>query len=609
MGGSLIADVLGNAAKSVSEGVIGKELGTSMAKEAPITRGLFQDKTIFNIHPQAAALHQLGESVYEPIRHKVETAAVQAAKAGRPLTDNFGNPIIEPSDIIRHAHDAAYKETYGKNGWRIQAALKAVERDKGANHAQVLADTLHIKFHQEQPTPSLDLKGKIHANLTPLQRDLAHNYKEKELEPFIARNSKYKEGGSWERKIATGQRVLAYKAAIIHAATAATNIAYSDGYWQLFKLGATMWGPGREGAVNNILNANNISNLWMDAYKEELAFKHGVISKYAPGSVGEFLHKNIMLPGLQSVRRESILWSALAGKRAAEVAAKKLQIGDTKWATEAFKELHIDPKKIASQGFQLGPEDIDKAYFHGADKRIMLSPYDATPSLWRQSPYLRQMKAFSGYVTKQGDFYRSVFMRQLRQGDYIGIARNLANISLVFPLVGASVYEIDRLLTGRDWDDPEKHMENRANALPIGHLYHEVEGDNDPQNWAKTSMNTVDMLSKLAAFGGVTGYLRGANRANLIEEMAPPWERVGSTFVQDAFKASTTDSRHKDAWKPVVRDTLDDLLAPLGVGEMTAHKLLPTKKESAIKKSHRLRHGKKGGGESMNPLSYNNEQY
>jgi hypothetical protein len=296
----------------------------------------------------------------------------------------------------------------------------------------------------------------------------------------------------------------------------------------------------------------------------------------------------MFIPGMANARRRGLEIAAQTGKVVAEEAAYRLQKGDTKYALQVFKRLDIDPAKIVEQKFQLHPEDIQKAYYHGANNTVFLDPYDNTPTFWRQSPLFRGIKAFSGYTAKQSEFLRNTLMDQVRAGDHIGVARTVATWSLAVPLIGATLAEFDRLRHGEDWDAPGKHWFNRMDATVAGQTFDYATGRKQAPI-PKTVYNEIYLLSYLSAWGNATGYLRGANRASLAGRLLPPEIRQGVQLGQNAMKATTYDSKkHKDAAKPLGRDLLSDIPS-MGMGTIASHIILPTRKELAKNKIHRPR--------------------
>lgn len=597
-----VADASAKIGAKIGSSRLGGTIGARVASmgddfsksiESGLYKKVFAPQRAFEDNPYAKDIWTDYNNTYKPKVNKYISEGTQVAKA-----TGSTKPV---EDIYRDAHKKASLETFGPNRVTIQSMLKHVEKTQGKNRADILADHFNIEFKEEQ------MKTGNKAGLSGFDADMRKSVDGGS--GFETPPSPYKGRKGYENTISSLRATLAYKAAPIHMANTLLNVATNDGLVALGKTLNQVWNPSnRAGAEQQLLASNAISELWMNPYREKAKFDAGVISKYAPGSVGEFLHRNMFIPGMSAVRHESIMMGAQSGKLMAEEAVQHLQAGNEKWALPALHDLGLDANKIKRNNFQLDQEDIDKAFYHGANNRVFLDPYDATPTFWKQSPLWRSMKAFTGYITKQSAFERNTIMRQYRQGDFIGIARNIALKSLVYPIVGSTIYEFDRLLSGEDWDDPAKHYENRIEATPAGVAVDLLTGRNEAVNSAKTAMNTIDMLGRLGVWGGTTGYIRGMNRANLAQHILPPEVNVGVQLAQDSIKAAHYDSdKHKGNLEPLERDLLSDMPS-LGLGAIASHKLVPTRAEQnagKLKKFHR----QKRAVESSNPLNATDFKY
>lgn len=598
MGGfyNSVARLAGEGAEKIASTFGAKaapEIGEAI--ESGVYKKLLQPARSFEDHPYAARIYQDYHNEYKPRVEKYKSIGTQQASAfptGHPNAPSIG-------DITKQAHKRAALEVFGPNRVRIQSMLKNVEATQGKNRADVLADHFNILFQEEARTSGPNRMSQFDADMRG-----GYGKKQTSAEGIETPTSPYKgksEEG-WERNIGRIRATLAYKAAPIHMANTLLNVATSDGGIALLKTMNQIWNPSnRAGAEAQLLTSNAISEMWLNPYKEKLAFDASKIKQYAPGGVGEFIHKNMFIPGMSNVRYESIMMGAQAGKTMAEEAAAHLAQGNKKFALPALRELGLDPAKLAAQNYQMLPDDIEKAYYHGANNRVFLDPYDKTPTFWRQSPLWRSMKAFTGYVSSQGAFERRTLVRQYKQGDFIGIARNIALKSMVYPLVGSTIYEVDRLASGEDWDDPAGHLGSRLEATPAGMIYDAVAGKERSASAAKTALNTLDMIAKLATFGNGAGYLRGASRASLAQHVLPPEANVAIQLGQDAMKATHYDANHKKAADPLMRDILSDIPS-LGLGSMASHKLVPTRAEESRNNPKKFRRTKPKA-DSWNPFN------
>lgn len=564
--------------------------------EKGVYRGVYNPARTFEAHPMAKQVYEDYTQIYKPKVSKYET---ELAK-----TQQSSGQAINLNANTKAASKRASDEVFGPKRVIIQNMLKRVERDKGKNLADVMSNHFNVLFEEPAQQEGTSRMSKFNA-------DMRGGFGKKNLNPekeIETPTSPYKSRNAAEDVIGKARSTLAFKAAPIHLANTLGNIATEGGLKNLAQTLYNVWGPSSQGNVARLMASDAVSQIYLDPIKEFQSFQSGRISKYAPGSVGEFIHRNMYIPGMSMVRRQNLIIGAESGRLLAQEAAEHLKAGNTKFGIPALKRLGIEPAKIIQQGYQLHPEDISQAYFHGSNNTAFLDPYDATPTFWRQSPTWRTVKAFSGYITKQVEFEKKVILKQYKQGDFVGIARNIALKSLAYPLVGATLYEFDRLLTGSDWDDPAKHLENRYDATPAGQLYHMATGTNDPASSAKTTLNTIDMIARLGVFGNTTGYIRGANRASLGERFLPPELNIGIQLFQDMDKAAHYDSNHPNAAKPLARDVLSDVPS-LGLGSVLAHKIVPTRKEEQKDKLQKY-HKTKQKPESDNLFNYTgNDNY
>lgn len=562
--------------------------------ERGLYHGIFKPERAFDFTPSSKLL---GETYYGPYKQTVEKLTSEGVQRAKATGSN-----IDPNEITKAAKMQASSAVFGQNRSGIQAVLKDVERKAGKNKADILADNLNVLF-QEAPLQQGIRKGQSQFDI-----DMAKSGKGIGEEGFNTPATKYRPPNNIERNLNKFKSTLAYKAAIPHAVTN-LNILTSDGFRAYFHTLDEVFNPAtRKGAESQLLASNAISEAWMAPYREKAAFDNGFISKFAPGSVGEFVHKNMYIPGMSAVRYQHLVMGAQAGKFVAQEAAGHLANGDTKWALPALRELGLDAAKLKSQNFQLASEDIEKAFYHGADHRVFLDNNKQTPLFWRRSPLFRSMHAFTGYISNQWAFERATMTRQWQQGDAIGIARNLALKATVYPIVGASIYEMERLLTGQDWDNPGQHLENRVEATPLGAAYDAISGKENSVKSAKVALNTIDMLSHLGVWGTTTGYIRGASRAKLAQQIGGPLTGVASQILEDTYKAIHTDTKHPHASDPLMRDLLTDFPS-LGLGGNMAKKFYPTRAEQNKNKPHKIRITRKPKAESSNPLNADEAPY
>jgi hypothetical protein len=561
--------------------------------ESGLYHAVFKPEAAFKDIPAANKLWEAYKGPYKELVNKHTAEGVSLA-----IKTGSNQPIHEiESEARKKASDAVF----GPKHQVIQGVLKHVEKTVSKNRADIISDHLNILFN-EAP-----IKGGPNEGKSSFDVDMRGSKKNPDA-GFAGPTSKYRDSSESfiEKTAKVHQAILAYKAAIPHLASN-LNILISDGFSTYAKALATNFGPGRKAAEAMVLSSNALSEVWVNGYREKQAFEAGIIHQFAPGSVGEFIHRNMYIPGMQRVRYETLMMSAHASKFAAEHAIEELKAGNTRYALPMFKELGLDHNKIAAQGYQLAPDDIQKVYYHGTDTRAFLSQKDNRSIISQRSPIFRIAGAFHNYVASQSKFLRATFKRQYEQGDFVGIGRNIALLSMAFPVLGATIYESERLLSGNDWDDPAGHLEKRVEATPAGMAYDAVTGKNNATSGAQAALATIENLSHLASFGVATGYIRGATRSHLANQILGPDANMLVQGLEDVQKALHTSNKKPDAWKPLARDIMSDTPS-LGLGQIAAHRLLPTKTEEARGKPKKFRRSRPKP-EDNNPFNATDFKY
>jgi hypothetical protein len=601
-----ISEDVGKYLAEVIESASGKIIKEASEHAPVIMKTLLSpERTFENAGPAAKDLWAVHKTQFVPKQNQIESAIAKAAKDPTAPMHPTIHPImaaliaehgaaIPTGAIHKAAMEAASTQVYGPNRFLIQGVLKHIAKDN-MNQADMISDDFHVMFKEEIPE---------RGGYTQFSKDMAIKRGEEPgyvtpKSPYTGRDKYGVEKGS--RFI---RRTLTYGAAPVHAAAAGVNMAIEYGRWNTFKSAMEIFGPGE--AEANLLASNSIAELYIAPMREREQSDAGLLHKFMPGSVGAWLHANIMFaPGLNYTRRKSIEVAANLGKRMAEEAAERLQKGDTKYALTAFKKLDIDPAKVIEQGYKLAPEDIQKAYYHGANNTVFLDPTDNTPTFWRQSPWFRGVRAFSSFISKESEYLRAKLMDHVRRGDFIGLARTMSKLSLDVPLIGATLLEFDRIRHGEDKGHRMQSWADRAETSIPGQLFDRATG-RKAKPISKSMYNQIYLMAEIGAWGNTTGYLRGANRQNLLERAAPPEVRLGAQYIGDIARATKYDSRHKDAVKPLLRDTLSDIPS-LGAGTLASHMIFPTKAELAKNKPHRPRRSRnpKKDPNSWDPRDFN----
>jgi len=562
--------------------------------EHAIYTKMFADHRAFDDIPAAKALFDIHQKVYEPKVNQYKNELLKTLQQGvsAPVHPRFVPHItgqLAANDVTRVATKTAQEEVFGKNRSAIQAVVRHVADTKGMNRANILSDILNTMYKEEPIKPGSFNEGK-----SSLDVDLRRKGGKDDIDNAVhTKLSPYRRVTDAEGVVNKARSLIAYKAALPHSVTAFLNAATEHGVINAVKSFNDAFGPGAKGKETALFVSNAISEFFETSVREEYAFKQSKISKYMPNSAGEFIHRNFFQPGMSYTRKQNLKIGAYSGKRLAEEAAGLLAAGKKiKWATEAFRKMDLDINKIASQGWQLHPEDIQKAYYHGANNLAFLNPKGNTPAFWRQSPYFRAMNSFTGFIANQAAFERRVLREQWQSGDAAGIARNIVIKTLAYPVVGSMIYEAGRLAFGADWDDPGKHLRARLENTPAGVIVDKLAGKENNASSLEILENTLDMASHIGALGQFAQTMRDTNRSELYRKFIPPEANMALQLGQDAFgkgKAIHTDSAHPHAADALKRDLLNDTLLPFGVGQILSHMIYPTKKERDKKNYHRYK--------------------
>lgn len=573
------------------------------AVEHGVYRGIFADHRAFADIPAAKALWDAHTKEVLP---RINKYTSEAAETQLKLPSNLRQPSHK---IESTATQRAMSEVYGPHNEAIQSVIHHVKNNHGENRAQVLSDILNILYKQEKldPTSYTGSNPKYakylvdNEGLSSLDVDL----RRKGNNQVFTKPSKYERSSDRANKFSKVRQLIAYGAAVPHALGGAhLGIATDAGLMHAVRAFNDAFGPGSAAKESALLASNVVSEFKITELKQEEAFRAGKISQYAPGSVGQFIHRNMLQPGMPFTRRQNLKMGAFAGKNWAEEAAQNLAHGKrVEYSRYVLKTLGIDEAKIATQKFQLAPEDIDKAYYHGANHFSYLGAKTNTPSFWKQSPWLRATNAYMGYVANQSAFERRVMQAQISRGDMLGLARNLAIKSIAYPVIGATIYEIAKLRLGMDWDDPWQHYKNNAEDTPAGLLLSKLTGQDRIQEDNLEMLNhTIEMMSHVGAFGQMTSVIRDTNRSELGRKFYPPEANMAIQVGEDAFKAGHVDSNHPHAADPLGRDVINDTLLPFGAGQILSHMILPTKKEQDKNKYHRFKRTK-AKQQTLNPFN------
>ena len=466
--------------------------------------------------------------------------------------------ITPPHEIHVNARNSARQIVFGKNDQLLAGAIKAAEQEHGQNKAQTMVDRLGIYFHEKAfPTG----KGQTSSTLVG---NLGRNTATKDL-PFTS--SKYQPPSELERNVMKATTAsLAYKAGLAHLSTP-LNMLISQNITSFGKAMGVLFGHNYAGTKAALIATDSIGHALAEEYQQAYQFRNGMIAKYAPGSIGEFISKNWMVPGLTAVRQRSMIAAAYQGGIVAKEAAHELIHGNARNGAVDLQWLGIDPQEILASGGVLSPEHIRQAQYMNTQKTIFTNSGMSRSRYATQGPFGRMVSVFHNYAAMQGNFIAASIKKELiDKRDPVAAMKIIATLGVIAPNVGNFTYSLEQLARGKDWDDPTGHFQDRTKALYGAAAWKE----------------NVESFSHIAGFGVATSYARAAGKDKLATAMLGAVPNASIELIQDAVKAAPGGvpviGQKNPSTVPLARDVLHDIPS-LGIGSILASKMFPTKAE------------------------------
>jgi hypothetical protein len=533
--------------------------------------GFFGHETTFTGKSGEWITKQL-KTKFEPEFDRQLSIQTKAAQAGGGITP--------PHEIHAAARNAARQITFGKNDQLLAGAIKAAEQEHGQNKAQTMVDRLGIYFHEKAfPTSRGQTSSQLVGNL-------GRNKATANL-PFTP--SPYKPPQDLERgvmKVTTA--ALAYKAGLAHLSTP-LNMLITQNISSFGKAMGVLFGHDYAGTKAALIASDSIGHALAEEYQQAYQFRNGMIAKYAPGSIGEMLSKNWMVPGLSAIRQRSMIAAAYQGGIVAKEAAHELINGNAKHGAVDLQWLGIDPNEILASGGVLSPEHIRQAQYMNVQKTIFANSGLTRARYATAGPFGRMVTVFHNYAAMQGNMIASALKKDIwEKRDPVAAFKTIATLAIVAPNVGNFTYTLEQLARGKEWDDPTGHFLDREKALYGANAFKE----------------NIESFSHIAGFGVATSYARAAGKEKLATAMLGAVPNAAIEIGQDIAKASPSGvpfvgQKHPSAI-PLARDILHDIPS-LGIGSILADKLFPTKAEQlanrpkTIKQIKRAQHRRKNG--------------
>jgi hypothetical protein len=313
-----------------------------------------------------------------------------------------------------------------------------------------------------------------------------------------------------------------------------------------------------ENVKQQLIAQNGLGHLALTEQEQMWNFNKGIISKFAPNSIGEFLHKNFLLPGMSYVRSFNMVHSSLVGKYEAEHAAQAVLAGGKArtYGANKLAEFGINWKDVL-QNNGLTQDQTRIAMARMVQMNNFVESTGARARFTVTSPWGRTLTMFHQYAIMEGNLITKRLADSLtRKHDPLMTAQILTTIGLVFPTAGFAVNNVIKGMTGRENHPVDAFATQEKNYL---------EG--------KDFGDALLMIGRMGAGGIWYDYTNAATKNKLAEAALGPVVNAGIELGTDSLKAVEAGGPHKaDQFK---RDLLRDIPS-YGYGARLAHELYPT---------------------------------
>jgi hypothetical protein len=468
---------------------------------------------------------------------------------------------LEPWIVKGKGQMIARNKMFGPKDQIMQGFVNAIAQEHGEEKAKNIVDALGVYFHDNVYKQGGGEASRLASNLQA---------KHSLVEDIPFRNSPYKPGGDLERTISKGTTAaLAFKAGLAHTTTP-LNALIGRSLTSFAKATGDMFGSNYHGARAQMLALDAIGQLVAEEHQQIYDFQNGLIKKYAPGSIGEFISKNWMIPGLNAVRQRTATMLAMQGKYAAQELFENMSSQNIKVAERArfdLKRLGLDPNKLRAQG-KLLDDDIRTAMFNNTNDRMFLNSGINRAPAATASTLGRFIGMYHAYGASQANFIQRELVAAIQKKDPMSFVKTVAILGTVFPAVGSGVQALEHLWMGKGIDQAKEDIKG---GIGVGEAF--------------SLANRLDAFAHTAGFGVLNSYGRSLTRDKLASTMLGPVLNSLSELTVDSAKAIEGITSGKDkgkgeydvkTYEPLLRDLLHDVPS-LGIGAWMSEKYLPTK--------------------------------
>src|ERR1700743_2319503 len=340
---------------------------------------------------------------------------------------------------------------FGPKDQVMQGFVNAIAKEHGENKAKNLLDALGVYFHDS-----------VYQQGTGEASRLASNLKAKNslVEDIDFRNSPYRPAGDAERGIHQyTASALAFKAGLAHATTP-LNALIGRSLTSFAKASTHLFGSGYDAAKPEMVAHNAIGQIFAEEHQQIYDFQNGLIQKYAPGSIGEFISKNWMIPGLSTMRQRTATMLAMQGKYAAQELYERLaspNITTVERAKNDLRRLGLEPtKRLAQKG--LLAEDIRNAMFNNTNDRMFLQGGMNRAPAATSTTMGRFIGMFHQYGAAQANFLQKELVAAIQKKDPVSFVKTVAILGSVFPAVGGAVHGLEDIWMGKGVDKAKEDV-------------------------------------------------------------------------------------------------------------------------------------------------------
>jgi hypothetical protein len=475
--------------------------------------------------------------------------AVKTQQAKQAGTVGLTNPRQLNSDAMHEAAD----NVYGSKRENLARIMSAVHQEHGPAKVSQLTDYMGIILHEQKYSPPSGGDVSKTSSLlakSPLLQDKGIKFGASPYHPMT---------GTEQAVNRYTTATLAPYVALWHGPQAILNSSLNAHLSSMVKALGDVYSPSTfENTKQQMIAQNGLGHLMLDEQTQLWNFKKGLISKFAPNSIGEFLHKNFLLPGMSYVRSFNMVYSSAVGKYEAEHAAQAVLAGGKAriYGANKLADLGINWKEVVANN-GLTPDHTRVAMARMAQMNNFMESSGARSRFTVTSPWGRTLTMFHQYATMEGNLITKRLADSLmNKHDPLMTAQILTSLGLAFPTTGFFINNVIKGMTGREDHPIDAFTEQEKNYL---------EG--------KDFGDAHLMIGRMGAGGIWYDYTNAATKNKLAEAALGPVVNAGIELGTDSLKAVEAGGPHKaDQFK---RSLLRDIPS-YGYGARLAHELYPT---------------------------------